>query len=343
MRYTLLSRFQGSFLGAALGEVFAADRDASDLQSSARPSWGKVAIAQMDALTNGHASPSPELTQQLPQPISAAGVAIALLPLALFYHEDAEQFSQQAQQRLVQWQLPIETGMGGLVLGQSIGVILREQCQPLELIPRLLASLDQHPQPSVLARQLTQVQEWLTEDAIASRFSVHKLFADAIANPRELALMETAPIALALYAFLSTPEAFSLSLLRVAQLFHGFDTHGLNSHHLGIWPLAACLTGALSGAYNGRAGLPQDWRNRLRSEPEPPDSKNPASEHLVLENRSYLTLLWEVESETELLEYVHRFIAAWSGMHNPIQHSLPPKTLVTLAAPQIIRPGSRLG
>ncbi|HEY9631070.1 MAG TPA: ADP-ribosylglycohydrolase family protein [Coleofasciculaceae cyanobacterium] len=341
MRYTLLSRFQGCFLGAALGEVFAADRDALNIQSSARPSWGRVAIAQMAALTNGHHSQSAELTHQLPRPISAAGVAIALLPLALFYHEEVEQFNQQAQQLLVQWQLPIETGMGGIVLGQAIGLILRERCQPLNFIPHLLAGLDLHTQPSLLAKQLAQVQEWLTEDAIASRFSVHKRFAEAVFDPKEIALVETAAIALALYAFLSTPEAFSLSLLRVAQLSHGLNTH--ESNQLTTWLLTACLTGALSGAYNGKAGLPQDWRNRLRAEPESSDSKNLASEHPISENRSYLTLLWEVESETKLLEYVHRFIAAWSGMHNPIQHSLPPKALVTSASPQIIRPGSRLG
>ena len=338
MRRTLLSRFQGGFLGAALGEILATQWAdcSSNIRTDAKaevnsgetelniadslvPNWGRLAIAQMRYMTSSPSAFFDPPAGPAKLSTSSAGLAIALLPLAFFYHEDINLFHRQVQQRLEQWQVPSEVGRGAIVMGHAISLILREQFQPLTLIPQLLAS---PPLPEMLnlalIDSLAQVQEWLVETSIASQFSAHRLsWADlpfsASVSPRPV-FLETIPIALALYAFLSTPEDFRLSLLRVAQ-FSGQPS--------GAYRLTCSLTAALSGAHNGRGSLPQDWRRLLRDD---------------LKRRSPLSLLWDVRSESELLEYVDEFISAWSGIHNPMRQSLRSRTPLAVTIPRIIRP-----
>lgn len=248
--------------------------------------------------------------------MSLAGLAIALLPLAFFYHEDPHLLNRQVQQRLDQWQMPREAGMGAIAIGHAISLILRERFQPLDFIPQILAEL---PDSAALIAPLTQVQNWLVEASIASQFSAHRLFGVnslpvSISVSPTLVSLETISIALALYAFLSTPEDFRLSLLRVAQ----FPSQNACVHRL-----TCSLTAALSGAHNGRGGIPQDWRRLLRDD---------------LERRSPLSLSWDVRSESELLECVNRFVSAWSGMHNPVHHNLCSSFPVAVSIPRIIRP-----
>lgn len=252
--------------------------------------------------------------------MSLAGLAIALLPLAFFYHEDTDLLNRQVQQRLDQWQMPWEAGMGAIAIGHAISLILREQFQPLDLIPQILAEL---PDSAELMAPLTQVQSWLVEASIASQFSVHRLsWVNSLPVSTSvfptLVSLETTPIALALYAFLSTPEDFRLSLLRIAQ----FPSQNACAHSL-----TCSLTAALSGAHNGRGGLPQDWRRLLRDD---------AGRH-DLEGRSPLSLAWDVRSENELLECVNKFVSAWSGIHNPVRHNLCSSLPRAVSIPRIIQ------
>jgi hypothetical protein len=324
MRYTLSRRFQGGFLGVAIGEILAAylaahpsgaqtwfELNLGDLPSliaeSSVPSWGKWGIEQMRQLT-GYSS---ELAKPFSQSLVSAGLAITLMPLAFFYHEDGDLFERQVQQRLAQWQLPTELGIGTILVGQAIGLILREQLQPLELIPQLLANVPLAPKYTALIEQLTQVQEWLIKESSASLFSTHRLaFAPSLSTTP--VSLETIPIALSLYAFLSTPEDFRLSLLRVAQIPAVTSSRSL----------VCSLTAAFSGTHNGKGGLPQDWRKALYGR----------------EGRSPLSLLWDVKSEHELLQCIDRFISSWSGMHNPTEHNLRSEIPTAVALPRIIRP-----
>ncbi|MBW4661846.1 MAG: ADP-ribosylglycohydrolase family protein [Drouetiella hepatica Uher 2000/2452] len=354
MRHTLSSRFQGGFLGAAIGEILAARLAAHPSEARAwaeigfggslgapeplaseplASHWGKWTIDQMCRLTR---SPSAFSEPPTKPPMSLAGLAIALLPLAFFYHEDSHLLNRQVQRRLDQWQMPREAGMGAIAIGYAISLILREQVQPLDLIPQILAEM---PDSAALTDTLTQVQSWLVEASIASQFSAHRLFGVnslpvSISVSPTLVSLETIPIALALYAFLSTPEDFRLSLLRVAQ----FPSQNACVHRL-----TCSLTAALSGAHNGRGGLPQDWRRLLRDDLSRDNlaRDNLARDNLVrdnLERRSPLSLSWDVRSESELLECVNRFVSAWSGMHNPVRHNLYSNPPVAVSIPRIIRP-----
>ncbi|NJR65798.1 MAG: hypothetical protein HC772_11470 [Leptolyngbyaceae cyanobacterium CRU_2_3] len=331
MRHTPLSHFQGSLLGAAMGNILGvncSNRPASDPQKpwtevtywGFQPveverslPWGTVVMGRMHRLIQSQLSgweelpvaeissaSQPNLT--FPQKQDAElGLAVTTLPLAWFYHEDANGLRWQIQHIADQEQQSLEAELGAIVVSYAIALAIRNRLQPGSLIPQLLSDLQINPLDSVLAEHLTQIQ--------------HELFGQAEQDLTRQSLSssiwsELSPIAVAFYAFLSTPENCRLSLLRVAHL----PCHS---------EYAYALTGALSGAYNGKAVLPPDWRRALRSVPE---------------NRSPLSLLWDVKSEVELLECAQHLFAAWSGMYNPMQCLQYSDRSAIVVAPRSIRP-----
>jgi ADP-ribosylglycohydrolase len=235
-----------------------------------------------------------------------AGLAIATLPFALFYHEDLHLLRQQihlivAQKTVVQAHPP-EAELGATVVHCAIALAVQNRLQPSQLIPQLLADLQLSQFHPALAEQLTQVQKSLVGQTAET-------LTDEILLPFHL--RQLSPIPLAFFAFLSTPENFRLSLLRAAQL------SSAAAH--------ACtltLTGALSGAYNGKSVLPPDWRTALRSTPE---------------NRSPLSRLWDVESEDELLQYAKSLFSLWSGMYHSTQYFSNLSRLTVVGAPRTLR------
>ena len=91
MHHSLIDRFRGAILGAVMGEILGVNcqqpqawRDVEHWGCCppVEPSpWGKLAIGQAQALIG-------ERTKPLILPIEDESVMIALLPIALFYHED---------------------------------------------------------------------------------------------------------------------------------------------------------------------------------------------------------------------------------------------------------------
>ncbi|HEY9642872.1 MAG TPA: ADP-ribosylglycohydrolase family protein [Coleofasciculaceae cyanobacterium] len=336
MRYTPLSRFQGTVLGAAMGNILGVN--CGDRPGSATPkfwsevthwgfqpilnqppphgaTWGKVAVEQMRHLIQGQLLQDqplkaeravPDLSFQS-EPVAlqnqelSEGLAIATLPLALFYHEDLNLLKQQIHLTVAQGHPP-EAELGAIVVNYAIALALQNRLQPNRLIPQLLAELQLRQDHPVLAEQLTQVHQELAGQAAVA-------LTDALSVP--FCLKEVSPIALAFYAFLSTSENFRLSLLRAAQLSSP-----------SAYASTLTLTGALSGAYNGKAVLPPDWRKALRSVPE---------------NRSPLSLLWDVKSEAELLHYAQALLAVWSGMYDSTQYLQHSNRLTVVGTPRAIR------
>lgn len=333
MQHSLRHRFRGALLGAALGETlgmgyheaFVAKSAVSWLaiqqwkfspSSCPVPYWSQIAVRQSQGFISGNFREAQEiclLESSLSSGNSAsgnsasgnlAGIAVATLPIALFYHEDWHQLQHNLEQTASAWKiaLPITPI---LTIAYTISLALRERLHLDTLIPRLITDLELYDRDPQLMQQLNQVQTWVQQrmgsSLVRSRVPEIPLDADSIA------------IAVALYSFLSTPANFQLSLLRTAQIFPQ--------------PQVACaLVGALSGAYNGIAGIPLDWRRAFNAMdfPAPADA---------LDNVRL--------AEAELLQQADLLWAAWSGADHPadwLKHSLPP----TIASPHLIRPRHRL-
>ncbi len=143
-----------------------------------------------------------------------------------------------------------------LAVGYTIARYLKQRLDPATAIEQTLAYLKTD---NALTEMLLQVQILLEKGADLETATTHlcksatalrerqgegekKLQTESIVNPGNLI-----PIALAFYCFLNTPEDLRLSVVRAARC--------------GIAGQITCaLTGALSGAYNGVAAIPVEWR-----------------------------------------------------------------------------------
>ena len=325
MRYTLLNRFQGSLLGAAIGEILGAncsDRNLANRTDSSpwltvhdwgfQPlaassvGWGSLAVKQLRQLLQ------PDSLADLPLPSdllpelepSLSGLAIATLPIALFYHENPDQMQAQIRQAIAPWQAPAEAAIGILLVGYTLSLILREQFSPATLIPDFIRYFDLPPTHPLIS-------------------ALNSLQLDLSLSPET-----DSPVVLALAAFLKTPDSYRLSLLQAAQAQ--------------VQPAVVCaIVGTLSGAYNGKAGLPLDWYSALqRRRPSAFESASSSASANLLQGAeitSPLLLLWEVHSETQLLELAHRLFASWSGLYDSTQRFLLAAGTSVFAAPRVIR------
>lgn len=329
MKLSLENRFRGALLGAALGEILGAnccDRLTAQsslswlevsqwgfgqFTSSAPFGWGKLAIQQIQYFVQeefqpgSRATPESDLAIKLPPPDphlfgqnGGAGIAIAALPIALFYHEDSKELHYCLEQAMAQWHPPTIAGVW--VISHIISLALREQPHPNQWVDQLITDLEPD---TTIVQQLAQIQHWLEQRAGLA--TVQSLIQEISSE----ALPEFTPIVMAIYSFLSTPEDFRLSLLRTARMLHQ--------------PQIACaIAGAISGAYNGVGGLPIDWRQSFTDE---------------IGFVSSLQQLWHVSSETELFQHADRLFAVWSGRYDPYREVHFPQFVVT-ASPNLIRP-----
>lgn len=339
MQHSLRHRFRGALLGAALGETLGLGCHEALTQSFATqsavswlaiqqwkfalsfcptPYWSQIALRQSQKFIAGNFRDSQEIcplelalspghsdTSASGNPGNLAGIAVAMLPIALFYHEDWHQLQHHLEQTASAWKISLPI-THILTIAYTIALALRERLHLDTLIPRLITDLELYDRDPQLMQQLNQVQTWVQQ-----RLGSSLVRSRVQAIPLDSA--DSTAVAVALYGFLSTPADFQLSLLRTAQMLPQ--------------PQVACaMVGALSGSYNGIAGIPLDWRRAFNAMefPAPADA---------LDNVRL--------AEAELLQQADLLWAVWSGADHPadwLKYSLPP----TIASPHLIRPRHRL-
>jgi ADP-ribosylglycohydrolase len=371
MRYSLLSRFQGTLLGAALGEVlgtalvadgksnrsllnFSAGQWASESSRLTRDGWSQMAIACADRLIQtgnpADLTPVPSGAPSSPK----IGIAIATLPIALFFHENQDQLHHHLQQTASSWQTGSEIKGGVLAVGHAIALALQEQLNPLDLIPQLLTELNLATHSPLFTHQLQQVQICLEQQVgLARTISLLSLDPDALplSSLGKSSLVESSldnlsiaaeltALALSFYCFLSTPEDYALSLLRSAygavQMSRLKSLLGLPSVQImRLMEVMIALTGALSGAYNSLAGIPTDWRIKLYPFQDSP-----------------LVGLGDLSPVDKIEGLAAQFLAVWAGAAwsgntgsrtvllrgNSIDQTNPSSVHLPIAAPHVIRP-----
>jgi len=321
MRYSLLSRFRGAFLGTVTGEIVGAYGDTWQLGTKQnirhssdtgrlviRGTEGLIRSGRLD-LVDWCKSPesiiendSEKLLDNLPgitrDKADISGI-ISTVPVALFFHEDEAKLRQNLQQVADVWQDNSVLKDGTLALGYAIALSLKEKVNPATLIAETINYLDVE---TSLVQQLRKVEVLLVEGA-----GLEKTLNTLI--PRGKTMSPHTPVALAFYCFLSTIEDLRLSVMRAARCPNAQVT--------------SAIVGALSGSYNSVAGVPVAWRLAL--------GKQPA-------DNSPLMQLWGLNSESEILRLAARLLAAWSGVYNAEKFLIDPTQIPAIAAPKVIKP-----
>jgi ADP-ribosylglycohydrolase len=377
MRHSLLSKFQGVLLGAALGDSIGDRYQSQFLGISSQTQnlqpilkltkhqqlsltgitsvWnspksklqtdknsfgcGKLTVTCAQSLIRcsgldlkdwhdtWEAFAKPEPYQQitgLQSILYSSEAAVAVLPAAMFFHENQAKLREKLilATEIWQHQNTPEWQTGVLAVGYAIARSLKAKLDPATAIAQTITYLGTD---NALTELLSQVQILLEQGADLERATGHLCKSatawresqdegaknspiNSIVNP-----ITFIPIAIAFYCFLSTPEDLRLSVLRAARC-------GIAGQ------LTCALTGALSGAYNGAATIPVEWRQVL----------SPPGKSLLL-NEGGESSVWGMSGDAKIVELANNLFAVWAGVYIPdlgLQSAVIPPVVT---APYVMR------
>jgi ADP-ribosylglycohydrolase len=184
-------------------------------------------------------------------------------------------------------------------MATAIAEILTQNPELDQLIPNLLKLL---PTESALTAKLEQVQTLLQQKA-SLETAVHQLtqtsklsYSPQATVPNHFDPENWTALALGFYCFLSTPEDYSLTVLRSLQ----------TRYHPEI---TAAISGALSGAYQGYIAIPVKWRLEFQYPSIWPLTHPEIENNPVKPN----------PTQGELLQLSQGLFALWSGVYRPLQ------------------------
>lgn len=234
MRYSLLSRFQGGLLGSLIGETLASRNQQVSI-------WSRIGVHTAESLIgSSHIADWEQAIKPkfatIKNTASSSEVALATLPVAIFFHESTSLLREKLEQATTVWQLSSETSNDVLVWGYAIALALRERLAGPLLISQLLSLKVDGP----LVQQLEQVQ-FLLKKGSGLEQAVNQLTREGHSS---------CSIVLALYCFSSTSEDFRLCIGRAIQTNYQPQ-------------LTSALAGGLAGVYNSFGGIPIGWRRAV--------------------------------------------------------------------------------
>ena len=240
MRYSLRSRFQGTFLGSILGERVPFSVETLPVKSLR---WVEMAIAGAESLIELGKFDLDDWHKRQQQEFAHSGstldvlpeAILGTLPVALFFHENTIKLRENLLDLTEMWGDDPLIRDGILAVGYAIAQSLGEKLSPVTLIPQIVSFIGETP--TGLPQQLSKVNYLLNCQAGLERAQVELIREEKLINM----------IAMAFYCFLSTVEDFRLSILRATQ--NNDSLQGLSA-----------ITGALSGAYNSTVGIPVTWQ-----------------------------------------------------------------------------------
>ncbi|MBN3892155.1 MAG: ADP-ribosylglycohydrolase family protein [Nostoc sp. JL31] len=312
MRYSPISRFKGTLLGALLGGSLACG---GKVQFESYLDLGRMAVLGIQSLIAlGRLDLDDWIERQQEESAHSAAtddisikIIIATLPVALFFHENPIKLRQNLLRVLKIWEDDPVVRDGTLAVGYAIALALNEKLDPLTLIPQTISFIGETP--TSIPKKLLRIQNLLEQGAGLSTAQAEFAKEEKLSNI----------IAMAFYCFLSTLEDFRLTVL---QATHNDNSQVQDATFLSSQATGA-ITGALSGAYNGTGGIPVNWQVLLLQSNSP---------------------VWGLTSFSQMLELTDAFVGVWSGVYNL---TLNPKELTeeecelaplsVYAAPRVIR------
>ncbi|MEC4813912.1 MAG: ADP-ribosylglycohydrolase family protein [Scytonema sp. PMC 1069.18] len=297
MRYSLVSRFKGSVLGAILGENIALRGKGSQNEIL---HWSQISILTAESLiTLGKFDANDWRDRQRKEGVQLKNDVLkilATLPVAFFFHEDLIKLRHNLLLAAELWQDNPMVRDGMLAVGYALAQSLMEKLIPRTLIPQIISFLGETP--TNLPQELLKVNHFLESGTGLARVQTELNRADK----------PSYAIAMAFYCFLSSGEDFRLSVLRASQ----------NGN---VCQSISALTGALSGAYNSTIGIPVIWQVLLEQEQ--------ANSYHMLQLVDALVAVWSgvYDLATSFSEFRQEKCAIGQGF----------STTQAIAAPRVIR------
>ena len=238
MRYLLRDRFLGACFGVAIAEDLIAQK--KELGEGIKPqpiSWLEInqEIATKIPLHCEQSLSWDNSNLNLVKKITVSELALAVLPIILYYHDNLHQLESLLYQNAEYWRIPLSNLDGILWWSTAISLILREKLVLESLWQQLTMTCKIFS--TSFREDITSLQILFNRGLSIIEITEELSWA---VNPSNL------PFLLSLYCFFQTPENFSLALKQAMKVEN--RTAGL-----------LALTGFLSGAYNSRTGLPVKW------------------------------------------------------------------------------------
>lgn len=272
MRYSLVSRSQGTVLGAILGEIVLSRINQNvETVHIKPPHWSQIAVLGAESLIKtGTFDVEDWHKRQQEHGIcleKSYSKILATLPVVLFSHENVIKLRQNLLLVAKIWEYDPVVRDGMLAVGYAIAQSLTEKLASTTLIHQTISFLGETT--TKLPQKLLQVNQLLESGAGLERAQ------SELSREEKLSYA----VAMAFYCFLSTIEDFRLSVLRA---------------HQNSTPTAGAITGALSGAYNSKVGIPITWQVLLE---QPTAAK------------------WKLTS-SHMLQLTDALVAVWSGVYD---------------------------
>ncbi|GAB4280409.1 MAG: hypothetical protein Fur0025_08350 [Oscillatoriaceae cyanobacterium] len=231
--------------------------------------------------------------------LTPVAALMAILPLVLFYHEEDLIWPEHLWQASSLW-----SPLGGCswelwAFGYAIAQSLQEKLKPAIAISDLqkmakIVSFPPDGQDGSGAVVAAKLAELLAKKASGKMVGAELT---GLLGEKPGFHSPNAAFALALYCFLSTPEDFRLSV--VPAVLPGGDRE-----------LTGAIAGALSGAYNGIAGIPLSWQM----------CKPQIHRGCLDASMSFMPLslspLPPPTASVSLLPLASRLFAAWAGIYD---------------------------
>jgi len=165
------------------------------------------------------------------------GAATRIMPIALMYHGDIGRMLEFAREQSIITHKDRRAVEGAQLIALAIDYLL-DRRDPAFLIDYLLA----YAAADEIKGQLDRVKRLISEDGVPCKIAEGLGTSGYIVHT----------LGVALYSFLKCPDDLAQAVVIAANA--GGDADG-----------AACITGALAGAYNGEKAIPPDWLKDLEN------------------------------------------------------------------------------
>ena len=249
MQYSLVHRFEGCLAGLALTPAAPGCTLAMQLlhqiPRSHPATFSTLMISELNRLL---------ASDLVGTQMNVGTLAIATLPLTLYYHDDLHRQRQAFQQLFDAIAVKSLWQDWLMVYAYAIAQAVKGQLDPQTFVAQALAYL-----------RITETDDTLPEPNIVEQLQWIKTCQSQAASLTMMqTTLETYPMALddtmlaiALVCFLQTPDQARLALARSVQLGGSHREEGSAASN---YPSTIkALVGALIGAHNGVAGFPPAW------------------------------------------------------------------------------------
>lgn len=297
MRYPLVNRFRGAFLGGFIGEILALNSAEKSTKKSNDCIWWYELIASsaQSLIRLGRFDFDHWGTQvrkkwdncDSSKSILDAAI-IATLPVTLFLHDNKVQLRNNLIETLDIWDNDPEIRDSVLAVSYVVAQSLNEKVCWKTLLPQ---TVDFIGDPSTkLSKKLFKIDNSINYKVLSRNAPIFS----------EREITPTTTIELAFYYFISSPEDFRLCVSRADR-----------NPYLGV----ETISGILSGTYNSTSGIPANWQ-------------------VGQSNLNIAPSLFT--SCSQMLELADALVAVWSGVYELTSNSRTLEEKSVIAAPGVI-------